>query len=258
MGRLSPDLSEYVGARWMPFFAERVLRRNENLRPFLRDAPRRRRPFNYRKLIDVPPLAKIIAANDIDGALVSAWTRTIRRWISGDTTPTPNLIRRALGSLGVDWLIGIGRSGYYQHALVMLHVLSTRGNRSPVAVQAKAIFDRSDDQGDVLDDREALRATESELQRLDDAASACGWRDGGAVSIPTRCTLPRDFSASRELYAAWMLFDGAISGRRGPVEQRLLAARDGTAYQIEAWLASFYPVERGRALKRRGSTRRQP
>ena len=257
MGRLSPDLSRYVRARWMKFLAERILRRDAALRKFLADDSERE-PFDYRDLIDVSGLAERISANEVEGESALTWTRAIRRWVSEDVAPSPNTIRRVLRALGFDWLVGMGRSGYQQHALVMLHALWARGSRKRVAAQAKAIFNRSYQQDDVLDDRAFLRATETLLQQLEDAAFACGWHDKrNAVTIPTRCTLPRDFPASRELFAAWMLLDAAITNKHGSIEQRLHAVRDGVAVQIETWLATFYPTEPRRAKKLRQSQRRK-
>lgn len=257
MGRLSPDLSQYVRARWMKFLVERVLRRDPRLRLLL-DEDYEGEPFDYSAQVIVSALADRVAPDDLQGESVPTWTRAIRRWVSEDAAPTPNMIRRVLVALGFDWLVGMGRAGYYQHALVMLHTLWATGNRTRLAAQAKAIFDRTDEQGDTLDDRAFLHATATEVQRLEDAAFACGWRDKqGDVAIPTRCTLPRDFPASSELYAAWMLLDAAIISKHGSVEQRLRAARDGVAMHVDAWLARFYPTESRRVRKPRQTVRRK-
>lgn len=258
MGRLSPDLSRYVRARWIKFLVERVLRPNPALRTCLADDDERG-AFDYRDLIVVSDLATRISANDVQCESVLTWTRAIRRWVSEDVAPSPNAIRRALGALGVDWLVGMGRSGYHLHSLALLHALWALGNRKHVAAQARAIFDRSDDVRDVLDDRTFLRASEADLQRLEDAAFACGWHDArGAISIPTRCTLPRDFPASRELFAAWMLLDAAMTSKYGSLEQRLPAVHDGVARHVESWLAMFYQTDGRRAQKPRPSQRRKP
>lgn len=239
----------------MTFFVERVLWGSTELRPLLRDAPRER-SFDYRDLIDVSALAERVAPGDIQGELVSTWTRAIRRWVSEDAAPSPNTIRRVLAALGFDWLIGLGRAGYQQHALAMLHALWARGNRKRVAVQATAIFDRSDRQ-DILVEQRLLRATESDLERLENAALACGWRDNVAVSIPVRCTFPRDFPASGHLFAAKMLLEGAILSKDGSLEQRLQAVSDGVAREVESWILGFYPTVLRRVRKPRRSTRRK-
>jgi hypothetical protein len=241
----------------MPFLVERVLRRDAALRPLVRDAPRRR-PFNYCNLIDVPALADRVAANDVDGESVPTWTRAIRRWVSEGAAPSPNMIRRVLGSLGFDWLVGMGRSGYRQHATVMLYALWMRGNRKRVAMQAKAIFDLSDEPRDILDDHAFLYITEAESQRIEAAALTCGWRaEGGAVSIPTRCHWPDHFPTSTDLYSAWMLLEAATTDKRRSLEQGLRFVQDGVARQVEAWLATFYPPEPRRAQKLRQSQRRK-
>lgn len=257
MGRLSGDLSGYVAARWMPFLVERVLRRDDALRPLVRDAPRRR-PFNYRNLIDVPTLAERVAANDIGGESVPTWTRAIRRWVSEGGAPSPNMVRRVIASLGFDWLIAMGRSGYKQHATVMLYALWMRGNRKRVAMQAKAVFDLSDELPDILDDHPFLYITEAEFQRIEAAALTCGWRaEGGAVSIPTRCHWPKHFPTSTDLYSAWMLLEAATTDKRRHLEQGLRFVQDGVARQVEAWLTTFYPTESRRVQKPRPAARRK-
>jgi len=256
MGRISRDLSRYVRERWIPFLVERVLRPDRRFRRLRGQSSETQEPFDYRGLVNVSALAERVSAHDVDGESVSTWTRAIRRWVSEDAAPSPNYVRRSLASLRRDWVIGMGRAGYQQHALAMLHALWTRGNRERVAVQAMAIFDRSDRQ-DVLADPCVLRATASDLERLENAAIACGWVDDGAVSIPARCTLPPDFPASAHLYAAWMLLDGALLSKHGSLDQRLRAVSDGVAREVESWVAGFYSTQSRRVQKRRRSTRRK-
>jgi hypothetical protein len=254
MGTLSSDLSWYVRVRWMPFLAERVLRPDRRLRRLL-GQPTDADPFDYRDLVNVSALAEQVAAHDVDGESVSNWTRAIRRWVSEDAAPSPNYVRRTLAALGFDWLIGMGRAGYRAHALALLHALWAKGNRKRVSVQAMAIFDRSDQQ-DILVGHRLLRATASDLERLENAAFACSWIENGAVSIPARCTLPRDFPASGHLFAAKMLLDGAMLSKDGSLEQRLRAVTDGVAREVESWVAGFYPTESRRAQRPRPSKRR--
>lgn len=140
MPRMTRDFSRYVNARWLPFLVERVLRYRAPSLISVRKYPTKAAPFDYRGVVKVTGLARRIAINDRGGEGASSWTRTIRRWINDGHAPAPETVRRALDALGFDWVIGLGRSGYQQQAIAMLHSLWARGGRSRVAAQARAIF----------------------------------------------------------------------------------------------------------------------
>ena len=236
MGRLTPEFSGYVSSRWLPFLIELVLRPNPSFQPFLkRSSEPDEAFFDYRGRVNVSKLARRISANDIDSDNAAHWERTINRWIYESVAPGPNYIRRTLQSLRCDWVIGLGRSGYQQHAIAMLHALWSLGSRESVTAQARVIF--SDSHTMLRDPRAPLRVSRLRLEQFDASAISCGWRDKKrGLLIPTKCTLPRDFPASSYLYAAWMLLDAAILNKHGSLEQRLGAVQDSVAREIDSWL----------------------
>ena len=254
MPRMTPDFSRYVNARWLPFLVEHVLRTSPTLQPLtLNDFDTAAlESFNYRGVVKVTALAHQIAKRDRGGESEANWVRMIRRWINENRAPEPETIRRVLDSLGFDWLIGLGRSGYKQHAIAMLHVLNCRmGGQSRVVAQARAIFTGSDYERNNVGDRSlwAFKATAApserksdvpHLRRLHRAAEEC-W--GSGRTIPTRCTPPHDLPASRLLYVAWMLLDHASSSRSGSLETRLRAIDESVVREVQAWANAIAPRE---------------
>jgi hypothetical protein len=221
--------------------------------------------FDYRGVVNVPALADRIAEKDREGENRAAWAKTIGRWITEKRAPEPETIRRVLGSLGFDWLIGLGLSGYKQHAIAMLHVLYSRmGSRSRVAAQARAIFTGSDYERNevgrrsrrafvVTAERAQGAADPPHLKRLDDAAMC--WRDG---RLPTRCVAPGDLFASESLYAAWVLLDNALVSRFGDLQRRMRAIDEIVAREVQTWADSIGPREQNvTRLSRRSKVTRQ-
>ena len=251
----------------MPFLVERILRPAPVLRQFVKDSidgaiadpidGAIANPFDYRDVIRVRNLAEWLSAKDARGDSVSTWTRAIRRWVSEEAAPEPDYIRRTLSTLGFDWLTGLGRSGYGQHALVLLHALWKQGSRSRVAMQASAAFPGSAYRPD--SDRAlwtVIRAGSNDLARLDNAARASRWEDAlGEVRLPVRCAHPPDFPASRNLYTAWMLLESALLNKHGSIQQRLLAVDESVAREVHAWVEDILrnnrPVRKTRISHRR-------
>ena len=261
MPRMTKDFSRYVNARWLPFLVERVLRYSAPSLISVRKYPTKAAPFDYRGVVKVSGLARRIAINDRGGEGASSWTRTIRRWINDRHAPAPETVRRALDALNFDWVIGLGRSGYQQQAIAMLHSLWARGSRSRVAAQARAIFTGSNYQRSVVGDRsiwafsstagrfssddakEALGKLTTEsahARRLREAAEHC-WGAKGAV--PMRCTPPRDLPASPHLHVAWMLLESAFTSHTGSLEQRLGAVEESVVREVQIWADAITPHE---------------
>lgn len=260
MGKLSTNLSRYVAARWTRLLVERVLRPTPTLQAFVAERSRKTDFFDYGKAVDVQALAKHISERDRAGESASTWTRAIRRWLSEGGAPEPDYIRRTLEVLGFDWVIGLGRCGYAQHALAMLHVLWSRGSRSRVAAQARAIFTGSDYERGEVGNRAArafTRISAKHLERLHDAAIACWGNRKSDLRVPTRCVLPRDFPASRHLYAAWMLLDTAILNRHGSIEQRLGAVNESVAREVDWWIADILPTKKKQIVQKISTTLRR-
>ena len=223
----------------MPLLVESVLRPMPTLRRYVGERTSETDFFDYSKTVDVPALAEHISERDAAGESASTWTRAIRRWVSEGGAPEPDTVRRTLEALGFDWVIGLGRCGYAQHALAMLHALWARGSRSRVAAQARAIFTGSDyDRNEVRNKatRVFTRTSPQHLARLQAAAISCWGIQQDGMRVPTRCVLPRDFPASNHLYAAWMLLDSAILNKHGSIEQRFRAVSDSVANEVDWWI----------------------
>lgn len=255
-----------MNERWLPLLVEGVLRQTPRLRALtLSDFDAAAWGFDYRGVVNVPALADRIAEKDREGENRAAWAKTIGRWINDKRAPEPETIRRVLSSLGFDWLIGLGLSGYQQHAIAMLYVLHYRmGNRSRVAAQARAIFTGSDYEQNkvgwrsrrafvVTAERAQNAADPPHLKRLAEAAMC--WRDG---RLPTRCVAPKDLFASESLYAAWMLLDNALVSRFGDLERRMRAIDEIVAREVRSWADSIAPREQNvTRVSRRSKVARQ-
>lgn len=260
MPRITQDLSRYVNARWVPFLMEVVVRSAAPDVVPPRDPRTALKPFDYRGIVRISALAERIARKDRGGESEAAWTRTIGRWINEGSAPEPETVRRVLDSLGFDWVVGLGRSGYKQHAIAMLHLLWADGARSRVSAQAMAIFAGSDYDRRGFSDRSMrvfrnasaretefsdraqrigdLKTNSAHLERLHSVAESC-WGMGEA--IPTRCTPPRGLETSRPLFLAWILLDSALDGRSGSLESRLRTVDECVAWAIEAWIHEIAP-----------------
>ena len=206
----------------MPFVVERILRPTPNLRPLLGDFKYNAKPFDYRTIMDISGLAKRVASRDRLSESVPAWTRTIRRWVTQDKGLEPDTCRRFLDALGFDWVVGLGRCGFQQHAISMLHASYTHGGRDRVISQARATFPgsdfergrKSDHEADSFtidadqvagkiepnNPRSAFQVDVPYLNRLHKHAISCwGEEDNGRI-VPTRCCPPtRPSSVSRTL-----------------------------------------------------------
>jgi len=250
MPRLAAELSSYVAARWLPALVEHVLRPTVRLRKRVllgpTSAPKRSSAdfsapnFSYRGMINARALAELIALND---PLGGAWVKTINRWLAEERphAPEPETIRRALTALGFDWVVGLGLSGYKQHAIAMLHALCHDGADLP-ARQARAIFKR----GRYIQDAIAWHSVTSirprrgrhslpEESRLDEAAKRC-WVDSDGRGIPTKATMPRDLFSSQKLYTAWCVLETALNGKASTLEDRMAEADQTVSSYVLSWV----------------------
>jgi hypothetical protein len=258
---MTQEFSRYVNARWLPFLFERVVRYTRPALVSPPDSSSKGRPFDYRGRAKVSEIARLIAERDRESESATNWTRMIRRWINEGHAPAPETVRRVLEALGFDWAIGLGASGYRQHAIAMLHSLWAKGSRSRVAAQARATFPGSDYQRNEISRRS--------LAVFTSMASRSGWPESDAVAsdigtdtahlkrlnaaaehswgvrsiVPMRCTPPPDLPASPQLYVAWMLLDSALTSRTGFLEQRLRAVDESVTREVEIWAQSITPPE---------------
>lgn len=137
-------------------------------------------------------------------------------------------------------MVGLGLSGYKQHAIAMLHALCRYEADLPV-LQAKAIFG-----GDAcIQDAMAWRSARSfrptrtrrflpEESRLDAAAKRC-WFDSDGRGIPAKATMPRDLSTSQKLYTAWCLLETALNGKGSTLEDRMAEADEAVSTSVLSW-----------------------
>jgi hypothetical protein len=249
--RLAAELSSYVAARWLRALVEHVLRPTVLLRKRVllgpTSAPKHSSvglsvpDFSYREVINVSALAELIALND---PLGGAWVKTINRWLAEEQpphAPEPETIRRALTALGYDWVVGLGLSGYKQHAIAMLHALCRDGAYLP-ALQARAIFKR----GRYIQDAITWHSVTSigprrrrhslpEESRLDDAAKRC-WIHSDGRGIPTKATMPRDLFSSQKLYTAWCVLETALNGKASTLEGRMAEADQTVSSYVLSWV----------------------
>lgn len=235
----------------MPTLVERVLLADPRLRKrvLLRSAsvPKhgivspRIPDFPYRDVIKVSALAELIALNDPD--FTGTWVKTITRWLAKERprAPQPQTIRRALTALGFDWVVGLGLSGYKQHAIAMLHALYRNGTYPLPAIQANAIFHGPAYIQDAIVWRSARsfrtrkRHVLPEESRLDEAARRC-WLGSDVYGIPTKPPMPPDLSTSQELYAAWCILETALNGKAGTLEGRMAGAEETASSYVLSWV----------------------
>lgn len=247
--RLAAELSSYVAARWLRALVEHVLHPTVRLRKRVllgRTLAAKHSSVglsvpdcSYREVVNVSALAELIALND---PLGGAWVKTINRWLAEERShaPEPETIRRALTALGFDWVVGLGLSGYKQHAIAMLHALCRRGASLP-ALQARAIFKR----GHYIQDAIAWHSVTSigprrrrhslpEESRLDEAAKRC-WADSDGRGIPTKANMPLDLFSSQKLYTAWCVLETALNGKSSTLEERMAEADQTVSNYVLSW-----------------------
>jgi len=237
MGSLRSDMSAYVRSRW-PLTLLSVLCARPETRGL---ADLGRRPpvgMDLRGTIDYAEVGRLIAQGDEEFDNARHWERNLRRWFAEERAAEPDQVRRVLAALDANWVVGLGRVGYQQHALCLLHGLWIVGARSLAGLSARAVFRRRA----VSDDTEASdraraaawlerAASGSTLRlRLDRSLNAC-WQAG----IPL---LPRpraDFTESEGLHVAYMALEYALHSKSARLEVRLQNVQDHVAKAVLAW-----------------------
>lgn len=199
------------------------------------------RSARYRDLVNVDGLAHLIEADDpIRG---ERWGRKIEQWLAVDhpRAPEPQTIRRVLTALGFDWVVGLGLSGYHQHAIAMLHVLYDQCAGNLPAIQARAIFQSSASASDPALWRSSptrvtgrLHELSPEEKRLDKAAHRC-WRDSDVDGLPTRASIPNGLSRSQKLFIAWCVLETALNGKNGTLEERMEESLEIASPYVLSW-----------------------
>ncbi len=177
------------------------------------------------KAVDTAEFGRFLARREVqlDQGYEHArhWERNARRWFARECAPQPEQIRRVLRALDTNWLVGLGRSGYVQHALCLVHVLSDNGALDLAARTTRLIF------GEESSGYYDLVAADS--KRLDQALQA--WRREGI--IPTSASQPSGLTRS-DLCMAYDAFGSALSSstvaRRAQQGKKLaLSTRDRRA-----------------------------
>ncbi len=232
MARQTDDLREWVSHRWADFFVARV-REIEKAgltkeRLYLAP-PTPGDTLDYRGCLAVPRIAEIV-----DRTSKRTAERSIHRWLDRTRVPEPDQVRTTLSALRVNWIAGLARAGYQQHAIYLLHGLWKNGAQSLALSTARlAFFDSHLATSD--DSSEAWVLSAKDLDRLELAAQSC-W--------PTTDELPRgasltnsDFLVSKDLFAAYALLDAALNMRYDVgVKRRIYAIQDAVARHVKSWI----------------------
>jgi hypothetical protein len=245
--KLAAELRSYVATRWLPSLVEHVLGPTPRLRKgVLRKLPsplklgRVRTSAQYLEEINVSALAELIERNDIGAG--GDWVKTINAWLAR-RAPEPESIRRTLTALGFDWVVGLGLSGYKQHAIAMLHSLYCNDECELATLQARMIFQegpcvKRTIEWDSLASRRVKRyrpADSPENSRLEKAAKR-SWPNSGILPIPTKPAMPRDLYLSQNLYVAWCVLEVALNTKGHTFEAGMSKADEIATSFVLSWV----------------------
>ncbi len=179
--------------------------------------------------------ARFIVDNDYrTGASARQWARNLNRWLAGDRVPTPSMVRFTLEALEYNWLVGLGESGYKQHAICLIHALWAVGRRKQATTAARMIFASTLEES--LEYKPGLTRAKTgapPLDRLENVARAIWPGDDG--EIPTRARAPRDLGASPLLFSAWLALENARASKRPSIATEILFSE--ATKMVRLWIA---------------------
>lgn len=240
MPRLNSDFSRYVKERWLDTLLA-ILRGNPKTSRLVFTNPTSMDGADFGgDAVNAVALGQLIFKNDTekdaDRDNARSWERKIRRWVSQEHAPEPAQVRRMFRALKTNWLVALGRSGYKQHAICMLHSLYMTSSCVQATQCAHAIFDGIDVR---LEPALLMR------QHLDRALQSC-WEDSliSPYSLPTAPIAPRELPASKRLHRAYMLLDSAIyapHGRAHNLSLRLASVEDDVSQLVLSWAEEIAP-----------------
>lgn len=196
--------------------------------------------LDFRKSIAVPQVAALISSAKEERRV---WERSLHRWLQGTRAPEPDLIQELFTALNLNCIIGLGRAGYQQHAIFLLHGLWANGAKTLAARSARGIFSGlGDEPDDRFKDDEWLLSDEDHL-RIGRAIARCWPKQKGLIpKLPTPSS-SSDFLASPKLFEAYALLDAALNMTLSVAKRRIYTVQGGVAQRVLSWAIEIEPAK---------------